>query len=75
VLLVEAALINCFRMDNIRPEVEKFMSACERLFGFTHESGRLTHDECVVLEYYAQELHKQITPLCTDSQDQVSASR
>jgi hypothetical protein len=53
-------------MESIRPEVTKFMGACERLFGFTLENGRLTSEECDVLEYYAQELHKQIAPLCTD---------
>jgi hypothetical protein len=53
-------------MENIRPEVAKFMGACERLFGFTLESGRLTPEECDVLEYYAQELQRQIAPLCTD---------
>ena len=54
------------RMENIRPEVGKFISACERLFGFTHESGGLTPEECQVLEYYAQELQNEIAPLCID---------
>ena len=54
------------RMENIRQEVGKFISSCERLFGFTHESGRLTPEECQVLEYYAQELQRQIAPLCID---------
>jgi hypothetical protein len=53
-------------MESIRPEVTKFMGACEHLFGFTIESGRLTPEECDVLEYYVQELHRQITPLCID---------
>ena len=61
-------------MENIRPEVKTFISSCERLFGFTHESGRLTPGECDVLEYYAKELQKQIAPLCADSQDKTSVS-
>lgn len=55
-------------MANIRPEVSKFISACEHLFGFTHASGRLTADECSALEYYADELRKQIAPVCVDPQ-------
>ena len=56
------------RMENIRPEVGKFLRSCEHLFGFTHESGKLTPEECQVLEYYVEELHKQITPHCTNPQ-------
>ncbi|QPD02623.1 MAG: hypothetical protein Nkreftii_000397 [Candidatus Nitrospira kreftii] len=65
-------------MANIRPEVSKFMSACEHLFSFTLASGRLTADECSVLEYYAEELQKQMAPVCADPQahchDQTSSS-
>ncbi len=58
--------ISCGAMENIRPEVTKFMAACERLFGFTLENGRLSPEECDILEYYAKELRNQIAPLCTD---------
>lgn len=54
-------------MENVRPEVRTFMQACERLFGFTHESGKLTSDECQLLEYYAEELQRQIAPVCADA--------
>ncbi len=52
-------------MENIRPEVGQFLRSCEHLFGFTHESGKLTPEECQLLEYYVEELHKQIAPHCT----------
>jgi hypothetical protein len=55
-------------MENIRPEVKTFLRSCEHLFGFTHESEKLTPEECQVLEYYVEELHKQIAPHCTNSQ-------
>ncbi|CUS37311.1 hypothetical protein COMA2_30200 [Candidatus Nitrospira nitrificans] len=55
-------------MENVRPEVKKFMQSCERLFGFTHESGRLTSDECQLLEYYVEELQRQIAPVCAKPQ-------
>ena len=51
-------------MENVRPEVENFLRSCEHLFGFTHESGMLTPEECQVLQYYVEELHQQITPHC-----------
>lgn len=54
-------------MENIRPEVGKFLRSCEHLFGFTHESGQLTPEECQVLEYYVEELHKQIASHCSAS--------
>ena len=61
-------------MESIRPEVKKFISACESLFGFTTESGRLTPEECEALKYYAEELQDQVAPLCTtDSQDNISS--
>ncbi len=44
------------------------MSACEHLFSFTLASGRLTADECSALEYYADELRKQIAPVCVEPQ-------
>jgi hypothetical protein len=50
----------------IRPEVETFIMACERLLGFTHASGRLTPDECEALEHFVVAIQKQIAPLCTD---------
>ena len=53
-----------FCMKNIRPQVEEFMRSCERLFGFTNVQGRLTTEECEVLEYYAKELQRQIAPVC-----------
>lgn len=53
-------------MENIRPEVSKFISAYEHLFSFTLEMGKLTADECLALEYYAGELRKQIAPACSD---------
>jgi hypothetical protein len=55
-------------MNNIRPEVEAFMRACERLFGFAHTEGRLTPEECDVLFYYADEIHNKITPFCQKSE-------
>ncbi|MGC4096511.1 MAG: hypothetical protein QM706_05290 [Nitrospira sp.] len=55
-------------MANIRPEVSKFISSCEHLFSFTHASGKLTADECALLEYYAEELQRQIAPVCVDPQ-------
>lgn len=55
-------------MEDIRPEVGKFLRSCEHLFGFTHESGKLTPLECQVLEYYVEELHKQIAPHCANTQ-------
>ncbi len=54
-------------MDNVRPEVKKFMQSCEHLFGFTNASGGLTADECQVLEYYADELRRQMSPVCGNS--------
>jgi hypothetical protein len=62
-------------MENVRPEVESFLRSCEHLFGFTHESGMLTPEECQVLQYYVEEqcqvlqyyveeLHQQIAPHC-----------
>ena len=56
-------------MENIRPEVETFMRACERLFGFTVTHGKLTSEECDVLKYYADELQQQITPMCPSQTD------
>jgi hypothetical protein len=53
-------------MKNVRPEVSKFVSACEHLFSFTHESGNLTTDECQLLEFYVEELQRQIAPVCID---------
>ena len=61
-----------FRMKPIkelRAEVQEFMRACERLFGFTIENGRLTATECDVLHYYSQELQKQIGPACSQPQE------
>lgn len=56
-------------MENIRPEIEVFMRSCERLFGFTTKQGRLTDDECQVLEYYVEELNKHIAPVCESKED------
>lgn len=53
-------------MENIRQEIRTFMKSCEHLFGFTHESGKLTPEECQLLEYYAEELHRQIAPVCVN---------
>ncbi len=55
-------------MENVRLEVKKFMQSCEHLFGFTHESGKLTPEECQLLEYYVEELRRQIAPVCVDPQ-------
>ncbi len=54
-------------MENLRPKVEKFVRSCEHLFGFIHGSGMLTPAECQFLEYYVEELQKQISPHCMGS--------
>ena len=59
----------------IRPEVETFIVACERLLGFTHAKGMLTADECEALEYFVQAIQNQIAPLCTDPKDEITTSR
>lgn len=59
-------------IKEVRPEVQEFMRACERLFGFTVAHGRLRAMECDVLHYYSQELQKQIGPACTQPEEDSS---
>jgi len=58
-------------MQRLRPEVRTFLAACEHLFTFTAVSGALTAEECRSLYYYAEELRKQIVPVCTDPEQPI----
>lgn len=62
-------------MNNVRSQVQDFMRSCERLFGFAHQNGGLTAEECEALSYYAKELQQQIVPFCSNAEDPYTARR
>jgi hypothetical protein len=51
---------------DIRPEIQDLMRVSERLIGFAHQEGELTHDECNAIMFYAKELTREIAPFCPD---------
>jgi hypothetical protein len=51
---------------DIRPEIQELMRVSERLIGFAHREGELTDDECTAIMYYAEELKKEMAPLCSN---------
>jgi hypothetical protein len=48
----------------MRTEVKDFMRMCERLIGLALQSGELSSEECDIVSYYANELHRTTHPLC-----------
>jgi hypothetical protein len=48
----------------IRQGVKDFMRECERFFGFAHQNGGLTHEECEAVSYYSKELSQQVASFC-----------
>lgn len=48
----------------IRQGVKDFMRECERFFGFAHQSGGLTQEECEALSYYTNELSNHLASFC-----------
>lgn len=50
--------------SGIRQGVQDFMRECERFFGFTHQNGGLTHEECEALSYYTNELNTHLSSFC-----------
>lgn len=53
-------------MHKIRPEVKRFLSACEDLFEFAAQAGSLSPEECRALHYYAAELANELEPACAE---------
>lgn len=50
--------------SGIRQGVKDFMRECERFFGFAHQNGGLTHEECEAVSYYSKELSHHLTSFC-----------
>jgi hypothetical protein len=48
----------------IRQGVKDFMRECERFFGFAHQNGGLTHEECEAVSYYSKELSQHVASFC-----------
>jgi hypothetical protein len=51
--------------SGIRQDVKDFMRECERFFGFAHQSGGLTQEECEALSYYSAELSTHLSSFCS----------
>ena len=51
-------------MTRLRHDVERFMRECERFFGFAHQNGGLTVDECDALKFYSEELATHVSTFC-----------
>ncbi|HEY7532417.1 MAG TPA: hypothetical protein VH681_06480 [Nitrospiraceae bacterium] len=56
-------------MGDVRPSVQDFLKACDRLLGFANANGGLTDEECRVLFYYSNELQTKIYQFCSPADE------